>query len=100
MRRFQLLFCCLLTALSFTTQAQGARGNDVKLSDSSDSSERKQEKFAGRANNNAGTNDIKKSNTHYPLYTETREKKPLSKEERRALRRQVNETETKYPRKI
>jgi hypothetical protein len=60
------------------------------------------EKFAGRANTVSDVNgkSNKAPNAQYPAYSkEGHEKKPLSREERLALRRQVNETETMYPKR-
>ena len=60
----------------------------------------KPEKLAGRANNASDTNAAtgKNSNDRSASYLhEVHEKKPLSKEEKRALRRQVSETEGTYP---
>jgi hypothetical protein len=97
MTPIRLVVCCYLTALSYNALAQGVRANENKMDERIDAPIHRQEKMAGRANNDAHN---KNPSAQYPLYSqEAHEKKPLSKEEKRALRRQINETEIKYPRK-
>jgi hypothetical protein len=97
MTLIRLVACCYLTALSYTVCAQGVKANENKVDERIEAPIHRQEKLAGRANNDAQN---KNPAAQYPLYSqEMHEKKPLSKEEKRALRRQINETEIKYPRK-
>ncbi|WP_133166944.1 hypothetical protein [Solimicrobium silvestre] len=58
----------------------------------------KSEKMAGRANLSASNENTSK-NPNAQFIPPVHQKKPLSKEEKQALRRQVNETENKYPKR-
>jgi len=102
MSRFRLMMICLCLALSCSTWARGLRAQDSRIGEHADEPARHQEKFAGRAGNVPPVVDAqnKSVNTQSAVHAqEAHEKKPLSKEERRALRRQINETENKYPRR-
>ncbi len=62
----------------------------------------KQPKFVGRANNLANPGAQQSRSTEADKQANDpslNEKKALSQEERRALRRQISETEVKYPRR-
>jgi hypothetical protein len=92
-----------LCAFSYNVWADGLRPNENKAIEHGDIANVKQEKFAGRANNIAAVNgqSTKTPNVRYPLYTQdAHEKKPLSKDEKRALRRQISETENMYPKRV
>jgi len=104
MTGLRFLICCYLSAFVCGAWAGGAQANaqmsDDRLVDRNEPGSHKQEKFAGRANSPANEVALKNPNAKYPLYTtESHDKKPLSKEEKRALRRQINETEIMYPKK-
>jgi hypothetical protein len=102
MTSLRLFVCCYLSAFAYTVWAGGPQANENALSDRNDLASHKQEKFAGRANNVSAVNAAanKNSNAKYSLNTqEAHEKKPLSKEEKSALRRQINETESMYPKR-
>jgi len=102
MTRLRLIVCCYLSAFTYNVWAGGAQVNDNALGGRSDLANHKQEKMAGRANNVSAANAAlnKNSNAKYALSTqEAHEKKPMSKEEKSALRRQINETETMYPKR-
>ena len=106
MTNFRLILCCCLSAyscaFSYSVLAEGLRPNENKTAEPSEMSNVSQEKFTGRANNPRDVNhkSTKAPNARNTVYAqEAREKKPLSKEERLALRRQINETENMYPKK-
>ncbi|MET3107461.1 hypothetical protein AAKU67_001471 [Oxalobacteraceae bacterium GrIS 2.11] len=104
MTGLRFLICCSLSALACAAWAGGAQTNvqasDDRPVDRNDPGIHKQEKFAGRANSQSNEVALKNPNAKYPSYTtELHDKKPLSKEEKRALRRQINETEIMYPKK-
>ena len=93
MSRFRLFLCCFLSAFSYGAQAGAHEGTNKP-----DATHR-QEKLAGRAGGFSGVNDVQGKNrsAYAQDAQDAHEKKPLSKEEKRALRRQVNEAEIRYP---
>lgn len=102
MTSLRLFICCYLSVLTCDVWAGIIQADGNVATDRSDPVVHKQEKLAGRANNvsNVSGTVNKNLNAQYPVYTqEMRGKKPMSKEEKRALRRQINETETMYPKK-
>ena len=102
MSRFPLTLICLSFAVSCSAWANGMRVQDMRSDDHAEEPVHRQEKFAGRAGNVTAVVDAqnKSGNAQNAVRAQqAHEKKPLSKEERRALRRQINETENKYPRR-
>jgi hypothetical protein len=82
--------------------ADGLRMRDGRIDERADEPVHRQEKFAGRASTLTAANDPQNKFLNpqsAARIQDAHEKKPLSKEEKRALRRQINETENKYPRK-
>jgi hypothetical protein len=101
MNSLRLFFCCYFYALTSSVWA-GPQSDPNTEADRADVANHKTEKMAGRANYANGTAGAtnKEASPKYPLYTqEARAKKPMSKEEKQALRRQINETESKYPKR-
>jgi hypothetical protein len=108
MTNFRLILCCLSAyycVFAYAAQADGMRSNEHNAIERGELANVRQGKFAGRANNasevngqpNKGANS---ANAQYPIYSkDAPQKKPLSREERLALRRQINETETMYPKR-
>jgi hypothetical protein len=97
MRQLRLLIGCCLAVLSWNASSAQIGGGDGR---GGEVPVHKQPKFAGRANNlaNASTPPSKAKEPEKQGTTSTAERKPMSQEERRALRRQISETEMKYPR--
>jgi len=102
MSRLRLLMVCMLSTLCYSAWADGLRTRDGRIDEHVDEPVRHQEKFAGRASTLTAANDPQ-SKIQNPQGSariqDAHEKKSLSKEEKRALRRQINETENKYPRR-
>jgi hypothetical protein len=97
MNHHRLMLCSFLYALTYNVWADGIRATDNKAVEQTEQVGHKQTKFAGRANNVSQAGAASK-NGEFPFYTqESHEKKPLTKDEKRALRKQVNETENMYP---
>lgn len=98
MTSLRLFICCCLCAFTCNVLAATLQVGGPVDADHSNLIGHKQKKMAGRANYANGFSGSTK--VKYPLYTqEAREKKSLTKEEKQALRRQINETESKYPQK-
>jgi len=97
MLRLRLLLCCFLTCQCLISLAEAETPDTDR---SVIPVAHRQGKYAGRAGNYANLNDAQKQNFNQQNLTvakDTQERKALSKEERRALRRQVNESVSKYP---
>jgi len=95
MSRFRLLTCYFVFLLSCGAVAAKVGATENKVDEMQG---HKQEKFAGRADNLASVNDAQ-SKDRTSSFAQAHEKKPLSQEEKRNLRRQINETEIRYPKK-
>jgi hypothetical protein len=103
MLRLRFLLRCLL-CLWLTCQYQISQAQEAGSDGDRPATPvvHRQGKYAGRAGNYANLNDGQKQNysqQNFPVQKEGQERKALSKEERRALRRQVNESVSKYPRR-
>jgi hypothetical protein len=94
----RLLIGCCLSVLCWTAGAVQVRPDDDK---GSEPQLHRQAKLAGRANNLANANEVKGRQKNEQNQEEAKtapERRTMSQEERRALRRQISETEVKYPR--
>jgi len=95
MRRLHLALCCFLSCFCLASLADEAAVNEPRPV--TFAQHNRQEKFAGRAVRQADAagapNQAAQSNG------EVRERKALTKEERRALRAQVNASMVRYPRR-
>ena len=99
MSRLPLFLCCFLSSLSLPGLADDTA---VDGSKALAPAVHKQEKFAGRAGRLADINNTTRQNSSQvspSVDGPVHERKALTKEERRALRRQINESEVRYPRR-
>ena len=97
MRQIRLMLCSLFALLSYSAWAGGNQFNENK--NDGRNVHHKQERLAGRANlvNNNDRQARNSANQNSAWGASAHEKSLLSREERRALRRQINETESRYP---
>ena len=98
MLRLQCLLCSCLVAISLCAHADDTQADDSKAVVPAT---HRQGKFARRAGNATNPNEATNKNGSLQEQTvgESHEHKAMSKEERRALRRQINESVGKYPRR-
>jgi len=98
MRPIRLMLCGFITLLSCSAWAGVNQFNDN--TNGQRNVHHKQERLAGRANlvNNNDRQTRNPPAQNSTSISSAHEKSLMSKEERRDLRRQINETESKYPR--
>lgn len=97
MLRLRLSLCFFLLCQCFISLADEAPADGDKTVRTA---AHRQGKYAGRAGNYASLNNNQKQNLSQQNPTvvgDAQERKALTKEERRALRRQVNESVSSYP---